>query len=51
MVALIPKNISELISKNLTFIRQHSMLFVYGMPLLVLAIAVVFRKKGEGNNV
>jgi spore germination protein (amino acid permease) len=50
VVALMPKNISELIGRNMLFIRQYSAIFVYGLPLLVLMLALVFKKKGESNN-
>jgi spore germination protein KB len=51
VIALIPKNISELIGRNLTFIRQFSAIAVYGMPLLALVVSLIFRKKGEQSNV
>jgi spore germination protein KB len=51
VIALIPKNILEVINKNMLFIRQYSAIFVYGIPLLTLLIALVFRKKGEKKNV
>jgi spore germination protein (amino acid permease) len=50
VVALIPKNISEVINKNMLFIRQYSAIFVYGMPIFVLLIVLVFRKKVEKKN-
>ncbi len=50
MVALIPKNISEVIQRNIHFIRQYSLFFVYLVPIIVLLMAVIFRKRG-GNDV
>lgn len=51
VIALIPKNISELIGRNMLFIRQYSAVAVYGMPLLALVVSLIFRKKGENSNV
>lgn len=50
MVALIPKNISEVIEINMLIIRQYSFLWVFGIPILVLLIAFILRKKGEKYN-
>ncbi len=46
MVALIPKNISEVILSEIHFIRQYSLFFVYLVPIIVLLIAVILRKRG-----
>lgn len=45
VVALTPKSISELFGKNMYYLRQYSGFFVYGMPILLLIISLVFRKK------
>lgn len=50
MLAMIPKNIIELIQVNLIFVRQYSMVFIYGTPLLVLLVAVITDKRGEKPN-
>lgn len=50
MVALLPKNISEVIEINIKFLRQYSMLFVYTVPIIVLIFAIIFKKKGDITN-
>ncbi|WPC44042.1 endospore germination permease [Clostridium sp. JS66] len=50
VIALQPKNVSELININLLFIRQYSCYIVFGIPILVLIISLVLRKKGGKNN-
>lgn len=50
-IALQPKSISELIDINLKFIRQYSLYLNFGVPILVLIIALIFRKKEGGSNV
>lgn len=47
MVALIPKNLSEVVQVNIHFIRQYSGFFVYLVPIMILLIAAIFRKRGE----
>ena len=47
MIALIPKNISELTEINLLFIRQYSMIMIYGIPLLAFLVAIIFKKKDK----
>lgn len=51
VVALQPKSVSELIDVNLRFIRQYSLYLNYGVPILVLIIALIFRKKERNSNV
>ncbi len=50
MVALIPSNISEVIEVNILFIRQYSLFFMYSVPLLVLLLAIIFKKRGAKTN-
>lgn len=50
MGALIPKNISELIQIYIHFIRQYSLIITYTIPVLVLLIAVIFKKRGAVND-
>lgn len=50
VVSLMPKNISQLIEIKLKFIRQYSIIITYGIPILVLIIALIFRKGGKTNN-
>ncbi|KZL89664.1 GerAB/ArcD/ProY family transporter [Clostridium magnum] len=50
VVSLQPKNISEVVDINLKFVRQYSLYLNFGVPILVLIIALIFRKKeGSGN--
>lgn len=51
IVTLLPKGISEVIDVNILFIRQYSLFFVYLVPVLVLALAVIMRKRGDIKNV
>ncbi|OPJ55736.1 GerAB/ArcD/ProY family transporter [Clostridium oryzae] len=50
-LTLQPKNVSELMDINLLVVRQYSMLLTFVFPILVLLIAVIFRKKGIDSNV
>lgn len=47
MVALIPRNVVELIKINITIIRTYSLFLIYFVPILVLIIALIRGKKGE----
>ncbi len=47
MVTLIPKNMSEVVQLNIHFIRQYSCFFIYLVPVMILFIAVIFRKRGD----
>lgn len=47
MVALIPKNMSEVVQVNIHFMRQYSGFIIYLVPILILVIAVIFRKRGD----
>lgn len=46
LVTLLPENISEIVAKHTNFLRSYSMLIVYFIPILVLLIAYIRRKKG-----
>ena len=46
-IAMIPENLSETIEIHVQPIRQYSFMIVYLIPVLVLLIALVFRKRGE----
>lgn len=46
MIALLPKNISETFEYHMLFIRQYSGVILYLIPILVLFISLVFRRKG-----
>ena len=51
IAAIIPQNIMELVSVNLVFIREYSMVVNYFIPIFVLVIAVLLKKKGGNQNV
>jgi hypothetical protein len=46
-IAILPKNISEVIEIHMKVIREYSGIWVFGGPVLLLAVAVIFGKKGE----
>jgi spore germination protein (amino acid permease) len=46
-VTLLPKSLSEVVEKNVLFLRQYSFFITYLIPLLVLLIALIRGKKGE----
>lgn len=48
--SLQPKNVSELININLLFIRQYSCYLNFGLPILVLIVSLILRKKEGGGN-
>lgn len=47
MLAVIPNNVIEFLNIYLAFIRQYSFGFAYGVPILVLLVAVITGKRGE----
>lgn len=46
MVALEPKSLAEVTQRNISYIRTYSIFVVYFIPILVLLLAVILRKKG-----
>ncbi len=50
MVALIPQNISEVIHIHIHLLRQYSSFLIFLVPILLLIIAVIFRKRGDVAN-
>jgi spore germination protein KB len=50
LVSILPNSLSEVMDINLLFIRQYSLFFVYGIPILVLTISLILGKKGENRN-
>lgn len=46
LVALLPRSLTETVEINLIYIRQYSIFFVYLVPILILFIAILRRKKG-----
>ncbi len=47
VITMIPSGISEVVQVNILFIRQYSMIFVYGVPLLVFLFSLILRKRGD----
>jgi len=47
VVAILPQNLSEVIQRNMVIIREYSFILVFGVPILVLLISLIMRKKGE----
>ncbi len=47
MIALIPKNMSELVQVSIHFIRQYSCFIIYMIPIVILLISAIFRKRGD----
>lgn len=45
-VAILPKNVSDVIDINLLFIRQYSVFFIHTIPFVMLLIAMIRKKKG-----
>ncbi len=50
MIALVPKNMSEVVQINIHFIRQFSGVIIYAVPILILLIAAIFGKRGDVPN-
>ena len=46
MIAILPESLSELTEMNIVFIRQYSMFFVFGIPILVFFLSLLLGKKG-----
>ncbi len=47
MVTLLPEGLIELAKTNIVVMREYSMILIYGIPILVLFISVIFGKKGD----
>lgn len=47
MVTLFPEGLVEVTRVNIMIMREYSMVLMYGVPFLVLLIAVLFGKKGD----
>ncbi len=45
-LAILPKNLSEVIEIHMIVIRQYSGIWVFGGPIIVLLISLLLRKKG-----
>jgi len=46
-VTLLPESLSEVVERNVLFLRQYSIVITYLIPLLVLILALIRGKKGE----
>lgn len=51
VVAILPKNISEVVDINLHFLRQNSVFFIHSLPFVLLLLAIIRKKKGVLANV
>lgn len=47
MLAVMPKNVIEFMQFNLAFVRKYSFSFIYGIPILVLLVAIITGKRSE----
>ncbi len=50
IVALLPESVQEVTQKNITFLRQYSLYIMYLIPVAVLLLAFITRKKGGKAN-
>lgn len=50
IIAILPRNFSQVVQINMLVIRQYSMLLVYFIPTIVLIISILFKKKGGNAN-
>lgn len=50
IIAILPPSMQEVTQKSLLILRQYSMYIMYLPSVLVLFIALIFRKKGEKDN-
>ncbi|PYG87399.1 spore germination protein (amino acid permease) [Ruminiclostridium sufflavum DSM 19573] len=50
LVAILPDNLTEVLQMNLLVIRQYSMFFIYLVPVAVLIISLITRKRGAALN-
>jgi len=46
-VTLLPESLSEVVERNVLFLRQYSIFITYLIPILVLLLALIRGKKGE----
>lgn len=46
MIAIYQENFSQVIDQNIVIMRSYSFIFVYGVPILVLLVALLRGKKG-----
>lgn len=46
-ITILPRDISEIIDIHMIILKQYSFLFVYGVPLLILLLAVILGKRGD----
>ena len=50
-VALLPRDLSEIIDVHMIILKGYSFLLLYGIPVLLLLISWIFKRKGAANNV
>lgn len=50
MVAIYPENFAQVTEINISIMRQYSLIFVYGIPLIALFISLLRGKKGGNVN-
>lgn len=46
-VSLLPDSLSQLTYRNIKFMRQYSIFFLYTIPVIVLLLAIIRGKKGD----
>ncbi len=46
IVAILPESMQEVTQKNIVFLRQYSLYIMYLIPIAVLFLAIILRKKG-----
>jgi spore germination protein (amino acid permease) len=47
IIALLPESMQEVTQRNITILRQYSLFVMYLIPIAVLLLAVILRKKGD----
>lgn len=47
MVTLLPEGLIQLAKTNIVVMREYSMTVIYGIPILILLISVIFGKRGD----
>ncbi len=50
IIAILPESMQVVSQVNITFLRQYSLFIIYVPAIIVLLIAVIFRKKGRVEN-
>ena len=50
VVTLLPENLSSVLSKSTNFQRVYSSILLYGIPIVTLIVAIIFKKKSKDLN-